>query len=191
MSDVTTSSCVVSWVHPEGHSCLRGFQIQILQPDGKIYNDFACLKNATKHEIKDLLSCQDYEISIKTLCKIPENDRGTESEDSWAYLTTLPEKIKNLKEENSGPHSLTVKWDALIAASNLKYRLTINGNTKSDDEPDKNVTRPNFSVGGNQSATSISSQNIERNNLSRSTTVQDIGDYHFTKELTGIYQVKI
>ena len=183
MSEVTTSSCLVSWVHPEGHPCLKGFQIQILHPDGKIYNDFACLKHATKHEIKDLQSCQDYEINIKTLCKIPENGRGTESDDSWAYLTTLPENIKNLKEENSGPHSLTVKWDALIVASNLKYRLTIHGNTKTHDEPDEPV---NFFVGGNQSTKSMSSHNIVPTNLSRSTTVQDIEDYHFEKEL-GTY----
>ena len=180
MSDVTTSSCLVSWVHPEGHPCLKGFQIQILHPDGKIYNDFACLKYATKHEIKDLQSCQDYEINIKTLCKIPENGRGTESDDSWAYLTTLPENIKNLKEENSGPHSLTVKWDALIVASNLKYRLTIHGNTKTHDKPDEPV---DFYVGGNQSAKSMSSI---KDPISRSTTVQDIEDYHFTKEL-GTY----
>ena len=55
----------------------------------------------------------------------------TESDVSSISLTTTPEKIKNLKLDGSTfPNSIPIKWDAPLTALNLRYKLTINGNTE-------------------------------------------------------------
>ena len=58
VTDVMHDSCTVSWMLPKNHSCLRGFQMRVEYPDGKLLQDFAVFKNATFHKIKGLQPCQ-------------------------------------------------------------------------------------------------------------------------------------
>jgi hypothetical protein len=48
--------------------------------------------------------------------------------------TTLPEKIRNLRLDNSTPNSLTIKWDAPVVSSNYKYKVLISGKTGGEEE---------------------------------------------------------
>ena len=67
----------------------------------------------------------------------------TESDASSISLTTTPEKIKNLKLDGSSfPNSIPIKWDAPLTALNLRYKLTINGNTEK--VPDASFTVGNY-----------------------------------------------
>ena len=129
---VTSNSCVVSWDAPKGHPCLRGFQVQIRYPDGKILNDFAKFKNVKSHTFMELLPCQDYDIAVIACCM--SSNRRTESEVTWVSFTTKPEPVRNLRLENSSPNSLTVAWDAPLVSSNLKYKISINGDTEEDED---------------------------------------------------------
>ena len=59
VSDVLHNSCTVSWVLPnKNHSCLRGFQMRVEYPDGKLLKDFAVLKHIKNHKIDGLQPCQ-------------------------------------------------------------------------------------------------------------------------------------
>ena len=130
-SEISSNSCVVSWLLPDGHSCLRGFQIQIKFHDGKIFKDFAVFKKAKSHLIDGLQPCHDYVITVTALCTAENEMQKTESDVSSISLTTTPEKIKNLKLDGSTfPNSIPIKWDAPLTALNLRYKLTINGNTE-------------------------------------------------------------
>ena len=131
IKSITSNSCIVSWTLPEGHPCLRGFQVQMRLPDGKILKDFAKMKTAKSHTFDDLMPCQDYDIAVIACCM--GNNRRTLSEVTWVSFTTLPEPVRNLRVENSSPNSLTITWDAPLVSSNLKYKITIDGDTEEDD----------------------------------------------------------
>ena len=109
-SEISSNSCVVSWLLPDGHSCLRGFQIQIKFHDGKIFKDFAVFKKAKSHLIDGLQPCHDYVITVIALCTAENEMQKTESDVSSISLTTTPEKIKNLKLDGSTfPNSIPIK----------------------------------------------------------------------------------
>ena len=64
-SEISSNSCIVSWLLPDvGHSCLRGFQIQIKFHDGKIFKDFAVFKTIKSHHVDGLQPCHDYVITV-------------------------------------------------------------------------------------------------------------------------------
>lgn len=129
VSEVSSTSCLVSWLLPESHhSCLRGFQIQIRMSDGRIFKDVAVTKLTKSFTVRGLQQCQDYDIAVTALC-VAENSRRTESDVSLVNLTTLPEKVRNLRLDNATPNSITLKWDTPMMALNLKYKVTINGDT--------------------------------------------------------------
>lgn len=133
VSDVTASSCVVSWLPPNGHPCLRGYLLQIRTGDGKIFKDVAVTKASKSFLVRSLSSCQDYDIFVTALC-LAEDGRKTESEPSSVTVTTLPEKIKNLHLENATPNSLSIAWDVVVATLNLKYKLVVSGDTGADED---------------------------------------------------------
>jgi hypothetical protein len=178
VSEATSNSCLTSWLLPDGHPCLRGFQIQIKMSDGKIFKDVAVTKTTKSFHVRGLQSCQDYDISVIALC-LAENNRRTESEISLVNLTTLPEQVRNLRLDHSLPNVLSVKWDTPLVAMNLRYFLTINGNTMEEDLTDEGQMDTEESVPGPQ-------QDLK----SFSSTVEVPGDktqHTFTKlpEMTG------
>ena len=143
VSEVDSSSCQLSWLLPETHhSCLRGFQILVRSSNGADVNEVNVMANMKKFTIKELHPCQDYEIELSAICHMDKNDTKTrtESEATIVSLATLPEKVQKLWQENSTPNSLTVKWDAPVTSSNLKYKLTISGveRNTAQDKPDNN-----------------------------------------------------
>ncbi len=133
VSDVTSATCTVYWLHPEGHPCLRGFQIQVRSSDGKVFKDVAVTKNAKSFLVRGLQPCQDYDIAVTSLA-VADSTRRTESEEALISTTTVLEKVKNLKFEHSTPNSIAVKWDSAKVIHNLKYKLSISGDTKDESE---------------------------------------------------------
>ena len=86
--------------------------------------------------VRGMQQCQDYDISVMSLCVARATNR-TESEKSLVTLTTLPEKVKNLKLDHAHPNSLSLKWDSPRLALNLKFKLTISGQTAYHDVADE------------------------------------------------------
>ncbi len=174
VSEVSSTSCLVSWLLPESHhSCLRGFQIQIRLSDGRIFKDVAVTKTAKSFNVKGLQQCQDYDIAVTALC-MAENGRRTESEVALVNLTTLPEKVKNLRLDQSTPNSITVKWDTPMIALNLKYKVTISGDTGTDEDEEDTYDLDDEDV---KSEHHESSSNLGQANIRYyTTTVEVAGD---------------
>jgi len=136
VEDITPNSCVLAWVLPSGHSSLRGFRINVSGADGKVFKDLSVSKSSKSFVILGLNPGQDYDIVLIALC-VSDDGKRTESDPEVTSMTTLPEKVRNLRLDNSTPNSITIKWDAPVVSSNYKYRVTISGNTAQDgDEPD-------------------------------------------------------
>lgn len=90
-------------------------------------------------QIMGLMPACDYEINITSLCQSSDGKR-TESEPFvLGNVATQPEKVRNLRLDNSTPTSIAIKWDAPVVSTNYKYKVSISGKTWSavnDDEPD-------------------------------------------------------
>ena len=54
VTDMSTNSCLLAWVLPSGHSCLKGFQIHVKGADGKTFKDLAVSKNVKSFPIQGL-----------------------------------------------------------------------------------------------------------------------------------------
>ena len=141
---MTSSTCQITWLlHESHHSCLKGFQIQIKTADGRIFKDVAVPKTLKLFNVRQMQQCQDYTVSVSALCMADENSQRTESECSTVNLTTIPEKVKNLKLENSTPNSLSINWDTPLVGQNLRYKLSIEGSPQfQEDESDGLQGRP-------------------------------------------------
>lgn len=136
VEDITPNSCVLAWVLPSGHSSLRGFRINVSGADGKVFKDLSVSRSSKSFIILGLSPGQDYDIVLIALC-VSDDGKRTESDPEVTSMTTLPEKVRNLRLDNATPNSLTIKWDAPVVSSNYKYKVTISGKTSLDgDEPD-------------------------------------------------------
>ncbi len=134
ISNVTSTTCHVTWLKMDGHSCLRGYQIQVRTGDGKVFKDVAVKWSAKSFDIKGLQPSQDYDIAVTSLCTGAGNLR-TESDVSMMPMTTLPENVKNFTLESATPNSLTIKWDnPLLAILNHRFKLVIKAETAEEDE---------------------------------------------------------
>ena len=81
-----------------------------LSNTGANINEFNVMASTKKSNIKDLHPCQDYEIELSAICHMDKTNTKirTESEATLVTLATLPEKVQNLRLENSNTNSLTV-----------------------------------------------------------------------------------
>ena len=109
--DVTPDSCAIHWLPLKGHSCLKGFQVEVKSGDGKVFKTVALSKTKTSFQFVSMDSATDYDVSVISLCVSKEGVRE-ESDKAKNSFTTLPEPVKNLRMENSTPNSILVKWDA-------------------------------------------------------------------------------
>ncbi len=65
-------------------------------------------------------------------------------------IITLPEKVRNLRLDNSAPTSLTIKWDAPVVSTSHKYKVSISGSTPAleDDEQDSEWVASTTEIAG-------------------------------------------
>ena len=103
-------------------------QIHIKSPDGKTFKDVAVTRASKSFVILGLAPGLDYDISLTALC-VAEDGKRTESDSTMISMTTLPEKIRNLRLDNATANSITIKWDAPVVSSNYKYKINISGST--------------------------------------------------------------
>ena len=98
--------------------------------------------------LKKNLGC-DYDIAFIALCQA-EDGKRTESEPSTLSIITLPEKVRNLRLDNSAPTSLTIKWDAPVVSTSHKYKVSISGSTPAleDDEQDSEWVASTTEIAG-------------------------------------------
>lgn len=178
-TEITSNTCTVAWVRPLGHTCLKGYQLHIKGADGKTFKDLAVTKYVKQFSIVGLIPASDYEIDIISLC-MAEDGKRTESEPfTLSNVATKPEKVRNLKLDSSTPTSLTIKWDAPVVSTSYKYKVSINGNTLTDDnsfEGSMDLLTGNDVGGG--------SSNLEHKITEYASTIEVPGDktqYTFSK----------
>ncbi len=125
--DITSATATIRWLTPEGHSCLRGFQISVLTMDSKIFKSFAVSKTVKMFKLKDLSPSTDYNVHLTSMAVA--DTKRYESDPVKTSLTTLPEPIRNLRLDYATPNSIVIKWDASVPAGshNHKVRLAIEG----------------------------------------------------------------
>jgi hypothetical protein len=121
VSEVTSDSCLISWLLPNGHLWLSGFKIHVQMSDGNFFSDVVVTKTTSYFNVQYLQPGHDYEISAIALCLSNGNLRRTESEVSLVHVTTWPEKVQNLRLDYSLPNTLSVMWDTPLVAMNLRY----------------------------------------------------------------------
>lgn len=130
VSSITTTSCKLTWQHPEGSSCLVGYQV-LVKSGSDIKTDYSLLKINTSYIIKNLSAGKEYDICLTTVCNAKRQDYGgdetrkTESTPITVEVVTLLEKVRNLTLESSSPEHLVVKWDPESVSPNMQYKVTI------------------------------------------------------------------
>ena len=122
-SNITTTSCKVSWSLPGGHSCLKGFQIKV-KLDSETVNNVTVPKTNTYFTINSLNPGRDYDIYVTSLCTTKENAR-TESDAEQVAITTSLESVMNLTLESATSDSISIKWEPRFVSEKLKYKLKI------------------------------------------------------------------
>ena len=110
-SDLTPDSCSIHWLPLKGHSCLKGFQVEVKSGDGKVFKTVALSKTKNSFNFVSMEPATDYDVSVVSLCVSKEGFRE-ESDKAKNSFTTLPEPVRNLRMDNSTPNSILVKWDA-------------------------------------------------------------------------------
>ena len=134
IAELTSSTCLVTWNLPDGHPCLKNFQIQVRSPDGNVLKDFFVPKETESINVEGLQPCNDYDIAMTAICVAGQNIR-TESETSWISFTSRPEQVWNLRLVDVTTNSISIQWDPPVVSMNLKYKITINGNIVKEEVP--------------------------------------------------------
>jgi hypothetical protein len=129
-SEITSESCIVHWTAPEGHSFLKGFQIEVRGVDGKLFRTVTVSKVRKSFPFGSMLPATDYDISIisKSVC----HERREASDRATISVTTLPERISNIRLDHATPNSILLKWDppsslTVHLQQSSKYRMTVKG----------------------------------------------------------------
>lgn len=128
ISQVKSASCLIQWLSPSGHSCLKGYQVDVTLQDGKLFKSATVSKNTCVLRINDMMSATDYVVRVTTLCV--HMDQRTESVPVEMSISTLPEPVNNIRIENVTHNSAVIKWDSVttfgaLNPSNCIYNLTI------------------------------------------------------------------
>ena len=130
--DVTPHSCTIHWLPLAGHSCLKGFQVEVKSGEGKEFKKFALQKTKKSFQLDSMDPATDYDVSVVSLC-VSKAGVKEESDRAKTSFTTLPDPVKNLRMEHSTPNSILVKWDASpipsshVPRSKLKLSITCLG----------------------------------------------------------------
>ena len=127
-NNITTNSCKFTWQHPEGCSCLVGYQI-LVKSGSDVKNQYSLLKMNTSYTVRGLSAGTIYDIYLTTVCKAKreeyggDEERKTESAPVKVEIITHLEKIRNLQLDSSSHDYLSVKWDTV--SPNVYYTITI------------------------------------------------------------------
>ena len=109
IDDIATNSCVVHWLQPSQHTCLKGFQIVVTSAaDGKTIKEVAVPKLAKQFTVFGLMPGADYHVILTALCSAEEK-RRTESAPVEEYLTTYLEKVKSFRQDGATEGSIVVR----------------------------------------------------------------------------------
>ena len=126
VTEVTSESCLVQWVAPGRHSCLKEFHVKVAAGDGKLFRKVTLSRTRKSFPFGSMLPASDYDISVSSICV--SKHRREESEEERISMTTTPEPVRNLHMEHASPNSMTAKWDPPSSRSThqqFKYRLLV------------------------------------------------------------------
>ena len=127
-NNITTNSCKFTWQHPEGCSCLVGYQI-LVKSGSDVKNQYSLLKMNTSYTVRGLSEGTIYDIYLTTVCKAKreeyggDEERKTESVPVKFEIITHLEKIRNLQLDSSSHDYFSVKWDTV--SPNMYNTITI------------------------------------------------------------------